>query len=155
MLGGLLTEHVGWRATFLVNLPVAVAAAWIAVRAMADSRRSTRGPVDLAGIATFTLGTTLVVYGLIRAGEHGWTDPVAVAALLAGTAAAAALLLVERRRTDPMIDLALLRRPSFVTLILGGAALTASAFANLMFVSLWAQSVLGLSPIEGGWRSCS
>ncbi|MER5324944.1 MFS transporter [Streptosporangium roseum] len=150
ILGGLLTEHVGWRAIFLVNLPVAAVAALIAILAIAESRGSTGGRVDLPGTAMFTLATTLVVYGLIRAGEDGWTDPVTIGALLAGAAAAAAFLLLERGRTNPMIDLSLFRQPSFSALMLAGAVLTASAFANLVFVSLWAQSVLGLSPMAAG-----
>jgi EmrB/QacA subfamily drug resistance transporter len=146
ILGGLLTEHVGWRAIFLVNLPVAAVAVLVAMRAIGESRGSAGGRVDAPGTATFTLATTLVVYGLIRAGEHGWTDPVTVGVFVAGGVAASVFLLLERRRTNPMIDLALFRRPSFSALMLGGAALTAS-FANLVFVSLWAQSVLGLSPM--------
>ncbi|MBN6058446.1 MFS transporter, partial [Nonomuraea sp. RK-328] len=150
ILGGLLTEQLGWPAIFLVNLPVAAVAAWIAMRAITETRGSAGSRVDLPGTATFTLAATLVVYGLIRAGEHGWTDPVTLGVLVAGAAAAVAFLLVERGRTDPMIELSLFRKPSFSALMLAGAALTASAFAHLVFVSLWAQSVLGLSPMMAG-----
>ncbi|MEV0389366.1 MFS transporter [Nonomuraea sp. NPDC050643] len=142
IVGGLLTEHVGWRAIFLVNFPVAVVAVWIALRAIAGARGPAGGRVDLPGTAAFTLAATLVVYGLIRAGEHGWTDPVTVGVLVAGAVAAVAFLLVERGRTHPMMDLSLFRQPSFSALMFAGAALTASAFAHLVFVSLWAQSVL-------------
>ncbi|MEV0198826.1 MFS transporter [Nonomuraea sp. NPDC050691] len=150
ILGGLLTEHVGWPAIFLVNLPVAAVAVVIAMRAINESRGSNGGRVDLPGTATFTLAATLVVYGLIRAGEHGWTDPVTAGVLLAGAATAVAFVLVERSHAHPMIDLSLFRQRSFSALMLAGAALTASAFAHLVFVSLWAQSVAGLSPMMAG-----
>ncbi|MEH1164278.1 MFS transporter [Micromonospora sp. CPCC 205539] len=149
ILGGVLTEHVGWRAIFLVNIPFAVLAVLIAVRSIVESRAA-GGRMDLPGAGLFTLAVTLLVYGLIRAGEHGWTDRGAIAAFVASALALLVFLLVESRRADPMIDLRLFRRPSFTALMVGGAVLTASAFANLMFVSLWAQSVLGLEPVAAG-----
>jgi len=150
ILGGLLTEQVGWRAIFLVNLPVAVVAVLVALRAIGESRGPAGGRVDVPGAGTFTLAATLLVYGLIRAGEHGWTDPYTVGVFVAGGAIALLFLLLERGRTNPMLDLTLFRRPAFSILMLGGAVLTASAFANLVFVSLWTQSVLGLSPMAAG-----
>ncbi|MEU0556887.1 MFS transporter [Dactylosporangium sp. NPDC006015] len=150
ILGGFLTEHVGWRSIFLVNLPVAVVAVVLARVAMPGGRGSAAGRVDVPGVATFTAAATLGVYGLIRAGDTGWTDPLTVGVLAAGAVTAAGFLLVERRRTDPMLDLALFRRPSFAVLMFGAAAVTAAAFANLVFVSLWAQSVLGLGAMAAG-----
>ncbi|GAB3957235.1 MFS transporter [Micromonospora vulcania] len=150
ILGGVLTEHVGWRAIFLVNIPFAVLAVLIAVRSIVESRNPGGGRVDLPGAGLFTLAVSLLVYGLIRTGEHGWTDRGTVAAFVVSAVALAFFLLVESRRVDPMIDLRLFRRPSFTALMVGGAVLTASAFANLMFVSLWAQSVLGLEPVAAG-----
>lgn len=151
ILGGFLTEHVGWRSIFLVNLPVAVIAAVLARLAMPGGARGPRqGRIDVPGVATFTAAAGLVVYALIRAGDTGWTDPATAVVLAAGAAAAVGFVLVERGRTDPMLDLALFRRPSFAVLMLGAAALPAAAFANLVFVSLWAQSVLGLGAMAAG-----
>ncbi|MDG6110081.1 MFS transporter [Dactylosporangium aurantiacum] len=150
ILGGFLTEHVGWRSIFLVNLPVAVIAAVLARLAVPGGRGTATGRVDVPGVAVFTAAASLVVYGLIRAGDTGWSDPVTAGVLAAGAAAAAGFVLVERRRADPMLDLSLLRRPSFAVLMAGAAALTAAAFANLVFVSLWAQSVLGLGAMAAG-----
>jgi predicted MFS family arabinose efflux permease len=59
-------------------------------------------------------------------------------------------VLLERGRREPMLDLALFRRPAFTVLMVAAAALTASAFAGLVFVSLWAQSVLGLGAFSAG-----
>ncbi|MEV4537923.1 MFS transporter [Asanoa sp. NPDC049518] len=101
-------------------------------------------------MGSFTVAASLVVYGLIRAGGSGWTDRVTAGALAAGVLAAAVFVVVERHRADPMLDLALFRRPAFTVLMLSAAALTAAAFANLVFVSLWAQSVLGLGALSAG-----
>ncbi|MEV4511075.1 MFS transporter [Dactylosporangium sp. NPDC049525] len=150
ILGGFLTEHVGWRSIFLVNLPVAVIAAVLARLAMPSGRGSATGRIDVPGVTVFTAAAGLVVYGLIRAGDTGWTDPVTAAVLAAGAAATVGFVLLERARANPMLDLALFRRPSFAVLMLGAAALPAAAFANLVFVSLWAQSVLGLGAMAAG-----
>lgn len=150
VLGGVLTEHVGWRSIFLVNLPVAVLAVLIAVRAISESRDPAGGRMDLPGTACFTLAATLVVYGLIRAGDDGWSHPTTLGVFAVAAAAIVAFVLLERVRTNPMLDLALFRRPSFSALMVGGAVLTGAAFANLVFVSLWAQSVLGLGPVAAG-----
>jgi EmrB/QacA subfamily drug resistance transporter len=149
ILGGLLTEHVDWRAIFLVNLPVA-AVAVILARASVPDRPDRRTTFDLSGVISFTVAVSLIVYGMIRAGSDGWSDPVTLGALAAGLVATVVFVLIERTREAPMLDLRLFRRPAFTVLMLGTAALTASAFANLVFVSIWAQTVLGLSPMSAG-----
>ena len=149
ILGGVLTAHVGWRSIFLVNLPVAVAAV-LAARTVPAARRPDAGRLDVPGVLTFTAAVALLVYGLIRAGDKGWTEGGAVTALIAAAVAAGVFLLVERGRPGAMLELALFARPAFTVAVLAAAALTASAFANLIFVSLWAQSVLGLSAMGAG-----
>ncbi|MER7008309.1 MFS transporter [Dactylosporangium sp. NPDC000555] len=150
IVGGLLTQHVGWRSIFLVNLPVAVLALVLARVALPAGRGRSTGGVDVPGVVSFTAAASLVVYGLIRAGDTGWSDPVTVGALAAGAAATVVFLLLERGRPGALLDLGLLRRPAFAALLFGAAALTASAFAGMVFVSLWAQSVLGLGAMSAG-----
>ncbi|MFG1687180.1 MFS transporter [Nonomuraea sp. NPDC049269] len=150
ILGGLLTQHIGWRSIFLVNLPVAALAWVIARRHVAESKNPVGGRVDVPGAITFTLAATLLIFGLIRVGDDGWTAPVPVALFAATAAALVAFVLVERRRRNPMLDLALARTPSFAALMLGALILSASAFANLVFVSIWAQSVLRFDPVAAG-----
>ncbi|WP_436534275.1 MFS transporter [Actinoplanes sp. HUAS TT8] len=150
IIGGLLTEHVGWRSIFLVNLPVAVLAVILARVAVPGGPGSGTARLDLPGVATFTTSVSFLVYGLIRAGDAGWRDTVTLTALAAGALAAALFVLVERGRPNPMLDLALFHRPAFTALMLGAAALTASAFANFVFMSLWAQQVLGLGAMDAG-----
>jgi EmrB/QacA subfamily drug resistance transporter len=150
VLGGVLTEHVGWRSIFLVNLPVAVVAVVLARMAVPGGRGAVGRRLDVPGVASFTVAATLAVYGLIRAGDAGWSDPLTVTVLAGAVAATVAFLLLERDRANPMLDLTLFRRPAFAVLMFGAAALTAAAFANLVFVSLWAQSVLGLGAMTAG-----
>ncbi|MFE9098257.1 MFS transporter [Streptomyces sp. NPDC007264] len=150
IVGGLLTEHLDWRWIFLVNLPVAVVALVIGARHLGGSATRADRRVDLPGTIGFTLVATLLVFGLIRAGEEGW-GANGTLALFGGSALALVLfVLVERRRRDPMLDLGLLRTPSFATLMAGAVVFSAAAFANLVFVSVWAQSVLGFGPVKAG-----
>ncbi|MFJ7073633.1 MFS transporter [Streptomyces sp. NPDC098781] len=150
ILGGLLTQHLDWRWIFLVNLPVAALALYIGGRYLSASATRSDRRIDLPGTIGFTLVATLLIFGLLHAGEDGWGDGRTLA-LFGGSALALVLfILVERGRRDPMLDLRLMRTPSFATLMTGAVVFSAAAFANLVFVSVWAQSVLGFSPVKAG-----
>jgi len=149
VLGGLLIAAAGWRAIFLVNLPIAVVAATLTQRVLAESRGQA-SPVDGAGAAAFTVCAAALTYGLIHGGDSGWHAPVTVAAFALAAAALAAFIAVERRRLHPLLDLALFRRPSFSTLMAAGVLLTGCAFAPTVYTQLWLQSVLGLPAIAAG-----
>lgn len=149
LLGGLLTEALGWRAIFLVNLPVAAVAVALTLAVVPASTAGHRLRVDVAGAAAFTVASTALVYGLIEAGERGWATPAAVVPLVVAGLALAAFVGIERRVAAPMLDLALFGR-SFSTLMVAAAVLSAAAFAPLALLSLWLQTVLGLSPVRAG-----
>jgi predicted MFS family arabinose efflux permease len=106
--------------------------------------------VDVLGAATFTVASAALVYGLVSAGERGWGATATVVALVLAAAALVGFVVVERRAEAPMLDLALFANPSFAALMVAAAVLSAAAFSHLALVSLWLQSVLGLSPIRAG-----
>lgn len=150
LLGGLLTEAWGWRAIFLVNLPVAVLAVALTLAVVTES--ATAGPVrvDVLGAASFTVAAAALVWGLVSAGERGWGATATVVALVLAAAALVLFLVVEHRSAAPMLDLTLFRNSSFTALMAAALVLQAAAFAHLALVSLWLQSVLELSPIRAG-----
>ncbi|WP_329179096.1 MFS transporter [Streptomyces sp. NBC_01477] len=150
ILGGLLTQGFGWQAIFLVNLPVAAIAIVIALRALPAAGQRGTGRLDLPGATTFTLAAAALTYALIRGGDDGWTDALTLTAFAVAAVAAVAFVLVEARSDHPMLDLALLRRPGFSGLLGGALLYQAAAFSGLVYLSLWLQNVLGLSPIRGG-----
>ncbi|RKN42983.1 MFS transporter [Streptomyces hoynatensis] len=151
LLGGVLTEYVDWRAIFLVNLPVSALALLITWRTVAESHGPREGAgIDWPGTVTFTACAGALTYGLIRGGEESWGDAGTVGALAAAALALAAFVAVELRSPAPLLDLALMRRPSFAALMAAALVLTASAFAHYTFTMLWLQNVLGLSPIRAG-----
>ncbi|MBM2621741.1 MFS transporter [Actinoplanes sp. LDG1-06] len=150
LAGGLLTEHFGWRWVFLVNLPICLVAVWFTTRGVSESRAPSGGRFDLPGTVGFTVAAAAVTYGLIRAGESGWTDGVTLAAFAAGLVALVLFLIAEARSDHPMLDLALFRRAPFAVLIVAAFLAQAAAFAYLPFSTVWLQQVLGLGPVEAG-----
>ncbi|GAA4601529.1 EmrB/QacA subfamily drug resistance transporter [Actinoplanes octamycinicus] len=150
LAGGLLTEHLGWRWVFLVNLPVCLVAVWFTVRGVTESKAPWGGRFDLPGTVTFTVAAAAVTYGLIRAGDAGWTDGVALAAFAAGAVALVAFLVAELRSDHPMLDLSLFKRVPFATLILAAFLTQAAAFGYLPFSTVWLQQVLRNGPVDAG-----
>ncbi|MFF6956510.1 MULTISPECIES: DHA2 family efflux MFS transporter permease subunit [unclassified Streptomyces] len=149
ILGGLLTQGFGWQAIFLVNLPIAVVAVALTLKVLPAGRRGA-GRLDLPGAAAFTLAAASLTYALIRGGEHGWTESLTLTAFAVAALAVVGFVVAEARSAHPMLDLALLRRASFSGLLGGALLYQAAAFSGLVYLSLWLQNVLGLSPIRGG-----
>ncbi|WP_218129963.1 MFS transporter [Pseudonocardia oroxyli] len=147
LVGGLLTEHAGWRWIFLVNLPVSVVTIVLTLAVCAETRRP-GVTVDVPGTLAFTVFAGGLTYALIRAGSHGWA--AAAPFLVLAAAALAVFLWIERRAAHPLLDLALFRSASFTATITAGLLLMAAAFAMLAYTSVWMQGVLGLTPIAAG-----
>ena len=148
--GGLLTEHAGWRWIFFVNLPVTVVTVVLCLVTLVPARGRTDSRLDVAGLVTFTLFAGAVTYGLIEAGSRGWSAGRPLTSFAVAALALVAFVLRERATAAPMLDLSLLRQRVFTGTLLAGAATNLVAFASLVFVSIWLQSVLGLSPVEAG-----
>jgi EmrB/QacA subfamily drug resistance transporter len=150
ILGGLLTEHMSWRAIFLVNPPVTAVTIALTLACVRETGRTPGVRLDVAGLCSFTICSGAVTYGLIRAGGDGFGAPVPLLMFGLAAVALAVFVAVERRARRPLLDLALFRSPSFGAIMLGGAMLMASAFACLAFTSVWLQAVLGLGPVKAG-----
>jgi EmrB/QacA subfamily drug resistance transporter len=149
-IGGALTQVFGWRAIFLVNVPIGAAALWMAHGRVGESRDPTPRPVDLPGQITLIAGMFLLVLALLRGNEDGWGSPGIIAALAAAAALLTAFAVVEERSRGPMLPLRLLRQRRFAGPQVAVFAIAASYFAVFFYLTLYLQTVLGLSPIETG-----
>jgi EmrB/QacA subfamily drug resistance transporter len=149
ILGGALTE-ISWRWIFFINLPVCVLAVVLTLMAVEESRQPGAPRPDVPGIALFTLGAGSVVFGLVRAASDGWSKLYAWAPMIGGLVVLAVWVAVELRRAKPMLDVRLFRSRSFTGIMAGALLLNASAFAALIYTSLWLQSIGGLSPLQAG-----
>ncbi len=151
LAGGALTSGFGWRAVFLVNVPLAGAALAATFALIAhDGPLDLSRPFDLPGAISATACVTLIVLALVQGPELGWTSPWILAALLAGLALAGAFVAVERRSADPILPLALLRN-GWLALAAVVAALFMATFGTLLyFLSLFFQDVLGYDALHAG-----
>ncbi|WP_067572121.1 MFS transporter [Nocardia acidivorans] len=150
VLGGVLTDLLSWRWIFFVNLPVAAVTIALSAVAFPASQRHSGHRADLPGMATFTVAATGVTFGIIRGGEHGWTDAAAVVAMVIGAVAAALFAIAENRSAAPMFPLPLLRNRTFAGTLLGASGQTFAAFAASPLISLWLQQALHMSPLRTG-----
>src|SRR4051794_26448373 len=149
ILGGALTE-LSWRWIFLVNLPVCVLAVALTLMAVEEARQPNAPRPDVQGIVLFTLGAGAVVFGLVRAAADGWGRAQAWGPIAGGLVVLAIWVVVELRRRAPMLDVRLFRSRSFSGIMLGALVLNGAAFAELIYISLWVQSIGGLSPLQAG-----
>lgn len=150
VLGGLLAEGPGWRWIFFVNLPVSVASVWLTLRVVPESTGPRGKRVDWAGTAAFAAFAGGTTYAVVRAGEDGWTATATAASFGAAGLALVCFVLVERRAAHPLLDPALLRRPAFVGVLVGALAFNGVAFGVTPYLSIWMQTLLGMSPVRGG-----
>ncbi|MFE6858611.1 MFS transporter [Nocardia sp. NPDC057668] len=150
VLGGVLTDLLSWRWIFYVNLPVAALTIALSVLAFPASQRLPGRGSDLPGMLSFTTAATGLTFGIIRGGEDGWGDGLALAALLLGAGALAVFAVIESRTAAPMFPLALLRNRTFSATLFGASGQTFAAFAASPLISLWLQQQLNLSPLHTG-----
>ena len=149
-VGGALTSVLGWRAIFLVNVPLGVLALVITLQRVAETRELDRRGIDWPGQATLIGGLFLLVFALLRTHEHGWGSTGVVLPLAASAALLAGFVVVEWRSREPMLPLALFRHRTFAGAQLTVLAISASFFAIFLYTTLYLQSVAGLSAIETG-----
>jgi EmrB/QacA subfamily drug resistance transporter len=149
-LGGYLIDSVSWRWVFVINLPIAAGAAWIAQVHVPESRDDhAAARLDVTGSALLTIGLAGLVYALIEGPGNGWKLlPVALGVV--GVLALAAFLVVESRKQNPMIPLGIFRSQQFS----GANAVTFAvyaAFATVTFLLVvHLQTDLGYSALEAG-----
>jgi EmrB/QacA subfamily drug resistance transporter len=152
VIGGALVSGLSWRWIFLVNIPVGAAALAITLRQVDESRNPHARHIDLVGLVTFSAGLAALVFGLIRSNEDGWGSSTVVVSLLAAAVLMVAFVIAELRQREPMLDLSLLRKPTFVGGLIAAFAISASLFAAFPYLVLYLQGMLGLSAIEVGVR---
>jgi predicted MFS family arabinose efflux permease len=149
-IGGSLTELFGWRAIFLINLPIGLVALWVAYTRVGEGRDPTPRRIDLPGQVTLIGGLFLLVLALLRGNEDGWGSTGIVAALAGAAILLAGFVVVEQRSREPMLPLRLLRQRRFAGPQIAVFAIASSFFAVFLYTTLYLQTVLGLSPIETG-----
>ncbi len=152
LLGGVLTEAFGWSSIFYINVPIGVATAAVTVAKVAESRNPEGARIDWIGTVTFTAALFLMVFAIIRGNAEGWGSTVIVG-LFAGAAVLLLVFLVAQFVQDnAMFDVSLFRKPTFGGASLVAFTLSSSMFAMFLYLTLYLQTLLGLSPLQTGLR---
>ncbi|MFL5830858.1 MAG: MFS transporter [Solirubrobacteraceae bacterium] len=149
-VGGALTDAFGWRAIFLINVPIGVVATLIAVRRVAEGRDPHARGVDWPGQVTLIGGLFLLILALLRGNGDGWGSPGILAALAGAVVLLGAFVVVEWRSASPMLPLSLFRERRFTGAQVAVFGIASTFFAIFLYITLYLQGVLGLPPIETG-----
>ncbi len=152
LLGGAITSGIGWRWIFFVNLPIGVVAILITLSKVKDSRDPTSRRVDWIGFISFSGALFMLVFALVQGNAKGWGSTFIVGMLVGSGLLMAVFLIAEWRQKDPMLDLALFKRPAMVGVSLAAFTLPASIFAMFLYLTFYLQDVLGYGPFAAGLR---
>jgi EmrB/QacA subfamily drug resistance transporter len=152
LIGGALTDSLGWESIFYLNVPIGVAVIAVTYLKVRESRDPHATRVDWAGTATFSSALFLLVLALVRGNDEGWGSTLIVSLLIGAAALLVAFLAVERRVAEPMLPLELFRSRAFTGVQLAAFAVSSSIFALFLYLTLYLQNYLGLSPFEAGLR---
>jgi EmrB/QacA subfamily drug resistance transporter len=153
LVGGFLVENVSWQSIFFLNLPVAVVAVFVTLFAAHESRDETSTHVvDLAGVATLTVGLGALVLALVEGNVWGWGSARIVFLLALSVVALAAFVVAERRGPEPMVDFRFFASRSYLGANLVAFVVSFAMLAMFFFLALYMQNILGYSPFGAGLR---
>ncbi|KVD40382.1 disulfide bond formation protein DsbA [Burkholderia ubonensis] len=150
LVGGAITQWIGWRWVFLLNLPACALLAAGARVAIDESRDPHAKRVDIVGSLLFGAALACGIAALIDAPSHGWLSPGTLGRFALGAALFAGFVAAERWQARPMIDLALFRAPRFVGAVLAMFGYAACAQVMMTFLPLYLQNAFGMSAIDAG-----
>jgi EmrB/QacA subfamily drug resistance transporter len=152
LVGGAITDGLGWRWVFFINVPIGIAMVATTFAKLRESRDPNATRVDWLGLASLSGGLFMLVLALLRGNDEGWGSPL-ILGLLAGAAVMlVAFAAIEQRVAEPMLPLGLFRRRAFTGVQLAAFAVSASLFALFLYLTLYLQNYLGYSPLQAGLR---
>ncbi len=150
LLGGLFTAGPGWEWVFFINVPIGLFVAVALPKLVPSGRGDGTGRVDLPGALTAVAAMGALIYGLVRAGDTGWSGGSTPYFLGAGLGLFVVFVLVERRTADPLVRLDLLTRRPVVAGNIVMLAASGLLLANFFLNSQYLQHVLRLDALQTG-----
>jgi EmrB/QacA subfamily drug resistance transporter len=151
LIGGPITQSLGWEWIFYLNVPVAVGLLVFAPILLLESRvRDQAGAYDPAGALTITLGLMLLIGAIVRVSSEGWANGSVVGMLLGAVVLIGLFIVVESRSAAPLVPLRIFRSRLFVGGNLAMVLFAMTALGMSTTVSAYAQRVLGYTPMQFG-----
>jgi EmrB/QacA subfamily drug resistance transporter len=152
VLGGAIVSGLSWRWIFFVNLPIGVFALAVTLLRVEESRLPHAPRPDWPGFVSFSLALAGLVYGLIRSNADGWGSATVLVSLGVAVVLLPTFLWIESHSRQPMLDLHLLRVPTFDGGLVAAWAISASIFSLLTYLVIYIQNLLGYSAVAAGIR---
>jgi EmrB/QacA subfamily drug resistance transporter len=151
LIGGLLTETVGWRWIFWLNVPLTLIALAIGAWSITESVDETvPRRIDITGLALITVGIGLFTLTFDRAPSWGWLSAPTVIAFVCSLAALAVFVVAENRVRWPLVDLSLMRNLRFTILVIAGTIANIAYGVTIFLSTMYLQLVRGLDPLTAG-----
>jgi EmrB/QacA subfamily drug resistance transporter len=150
LAGGLLTEYLSWRWCLWVNVPIVGIALLGLPLVVRDTPATRTDRLDIPGALLSAGGVAALVYGFSQAESRGWTDPLVCGLLLGGAASLALFVLVESRVSNPLLPLRVFLHRARGGAFLVSGMMMAALFGCFLFLSYYAQTVLGYTPVQAG-----
>jgi EmrB/QacA subfamily drug resistance transporter len=153
VLGGFLVQSVSWQSIFFLNLPVAIAAVFVSLFAVRESRDETAAQrVDIPGVLALTGGLAALVLALVEGNEWHWGSGREIALFAFAAVALTLFAVVERRQSSPMVDFGFFRSRTFLGTNVVAFIVSFAMLAMFFFMALYMQNVLHYSPLQAGVR---
>jgi EmrB/QacA subfamily drug resistance transporter len=152
LLGGFLTEDLGWSSIFYINVPIGIGGIALTVAKVAESRNPGNARIDWIGTVLFTSALFLLVFAIIRGNAEGWSSTLIVSMFAGSGALLTAFVVSQFLLPSAMFDVTLFRKPTFTGASLAAFTLSASMFAMFLYLTLYIQTILGFSPLQTGLR---
>jgi len=151
LLGGILTQSLGWQWVLFVNVPIGIAAAALSPMLLRESRREgVERNFDVAGAITSTAGLVLLVYAVVKAVENGWGSTTTIVLLAIAALFLVTFVVVETRARQPLVPFRVFRIGSIAGANVTGLLMGAALFSMFFFISLYMQQILGFDALEAG-----
>ena len=150
LAGGILTSWLSWRWIFLVNIPIGIAAIILSAKQLHESSDPEHSRLDPLGLVTLIGGLFCLILALIEGNKQGWSTSWIIGLFVAAAVLLVVFILSQRGDRTTMVDLALFKRPAFVGAQTTAFAISSSMFAMFLYLTLFLQNILGLSPLKTG-----
>jgi EmrB/QacA subfamily drug resistance transporter len=151
LIGGVITQHIGWNWIFFINVPIGALALVVAQLVIRESRDTTHEQsIDLPGLVTSIGFLFTLSYALIEGNSHGWASTEILGLFAASVLLLVAFVALESRQRLPMLDLSLFRIGAFTGANLVAMLVSLAMFGVFFFISLYVQNILDYTPTQAG-----